>query len=196
MAAVVAANPQRTHRLDGKPAAYPHAHQRGLELLRVIAAAREAYGPEVVGGLYTAMGEAVWNASPPEEATFEAVLADTAQPRDITAILDRVGLPAQLADAAHDPAWDAELRAETEQAVARAGGGVGTPILSFIPPDGPAFFGPVIHQAPDGEEAVRMWDAITVMANRPGFAELKRTLRAFPDTPLSARIAGHDTQVR
>src|SRR5437879_3432291 len=169
---------------DGKPADYPAAHQRGLEMLRVVAAARHAHGPGVLGDLYAALGEAVWNAEPPAEATFEAVLASTATPRDLLAVLDRVGLPRALAEAAEDDAWDTELRAETERAVERAGGGVGTPILSFDPPDGPAFFGPVIDEATDGEEALRMWDAVTTLAHRPGFAELKRSLRAFPATPL------------
>lgn len=179
----------------GKPAAYPEAHQRGLEMLRVVAAARHSHGHDVVAVLYRAMGEAVWHAPPPEEATFEAILAETARPRDLAAILDQAGLPRELAAAAHDEGWDAELRAETEEAVARAGGGVGTPILSFDPPEGPAFFGPVMHQAPDGEDALRMWDAVTTLAHRPGFAELKRNLRAFPDTPMSARHAGHATRV-
>lgn len=179
-----------------RPARYPDAHQRGLEMLRVVAAARQQHGEEVVGDLYTALGEAVWHSPPPEEASFEAILEETARPRDLTVALERVGLPGALAAAAQDETWDAELRTETEEAVTRAGGGVGTPILSFDPPDGPAFFGPVIDQAPEGEDALRTWDAITVLAHRPGFAELKRSLRAFPDTPLSARIAGGDTRVR
>jgi 2-hydroxychromene-2-carboxylate isomerase len=181
---------------DTRPAAYPDAHQRGLEMLRVVVAARDAYGPEVVGDLYQAMGEAVWNAPPPAEPEFEAVLADTSRPRDLPAILTRVGLSIELAAAAHDTRWDEQLRAETEQAVERVGGDAGTPILSWDPPDGPAFFGPVIDKAPEGAEALRLWDCVSTLARWPGFAELKRSLRAFPDTPLTARISGQATQVR
>jgi 2-hydroxychromene-2-carboxylate isomerase len=181
---------------EGKPAAYPEEHQRGLELLRVVVAARRSHGEGVVGGLYTAMGEAVWNAPAPEEATFEAVLENAAEPRDLAAILAAAGLPGDLAAAADDPAWDEEIRTETDEAVQRAGGGVGTPILSFDPPGGPAFFGPVIDRPPEGGEATNMWDAVVTLARRPGFAELKRTVRSFPDTPLSARIAGSETTVR
>ena len=181
---------------ETRPPGYPEAHQRGLEMVRVVAAAREAFGPAVVGDLYTAMGEAVWSVPPPEEATFEAVLGETSRPRDLPAILARAGLPEELAVAAHDESRDAALRAETEEAVDRAGGGVGTPILSFAPPDGPAFFGPVIDDAPDGEEALRLWDAVTTLARWPGFAELKRSLRSFPHTEVSARLAGTATQVR
>ena len=181
---------------ETRPAGYPEAHQRGLEMVRVVAAAREAFGPAVVGDLYTAMGEAVWGVAPPEEATFEAVLEETGRGRDLTVILARAGLPEELAVAAYDKRHDASLRAETQEAVDRAGGGVGTPILSFDPPDGPAFFGPVIDDAPDGEEALRLWDAVTTLAEWPGFAELKRSLRSFPHTALSARLAGTPTQVR
>jgi hypothetical protein len=179
-----------------RPAPYPEAHQRGLEMLRVVAAARADHGPEVVSDLYAAMGDAVWNAPAPADATFEAVLTDTARPRDITAILTKANLPTELAGAAHDDSWDAELRAETDQAVQRAGGGVGTPILSFAPPDGPAFFGPVIDKAPEGEKAVQLWDCVATLADWPGFAELKRGLRSFPATPLSAGIAQQATNVR
>lgn len=181
---------------ETRPPGYPDAHQRGLEMLRVVVAARDAYGPEVVGDLYQAMGEAVWGAPAPEEPTFEAILAATARPRDLAAIVERAGLSIELAAAAHDSRWDEQLREETEQAVERAGGGVGTPILSWNPPDGPAFFGPVIDKAPDGEEALRLWDSVSTLAQWPGFAELKRSLRAFPDTPLSARLSGRATQVR
>jgi hypothetical protein len=181
---------------ESRPAGYPEAHQRGLEMLRVVAAAREMYGPAVIGDLYTAMGEAVWNVPAPVDATFDAVLRETIRPRDLPSILAGVGLSKNLAGAAGDRRYDAALRAETQEAVDRAGGGVGTPILSFAPPDGPAFFGPVIDEPPDGEESLRLWGAVTTLAQWPGFAELKRGLRSFPNTELSARLAGEPTQVR
>ncbi len=181
---------------EGKPAEYPDAHQRGLEMLRVVHAAREKYGSGAVGDLYTAMGEAVWNAPAPEEATFEAVLSETARPRDLASVLVEVGMDESLAEAAEDSGRDEALREETQQAVDRAGGGVGTPILSFSPPDGPAFFGPVIDTAPEGDDAVRLWDSVATLATWPAFAELKRSLRSFPHTPVSAHLAGRSTQVR
>lgn len=181
---------------DTRPAAYPDAHQRGLEMLRVVAAARRSHGWKVVGDLYEAMGEAVWHAPSPEEPTFEAVLDDTSRPRDLDKILTKAGLPADLAEAANDMSFDDELRTETTEAVERAGGEVGTPILSFEPPDGPAFFGPVIDKAPDGDEAVELWDSISTLARWEGFAELKRGLRSFPDTPLTAELARQPTEVR
>ena len=57
---------------------------------------------------------------------------------------------------------------------------MGTPIIHFGPPDGTAFFGPVISRLPGDEDAVRLWDHVVGLASFPGFAELKRSLRERP----------------
>ncbi|MFN6118631.1 MAG: hypothetical protein ACK5CE_03175, partial [Actinomycetes bacterium] len=76
----------------------------------------------------------------------------------------------------------AHIRAETALALERTGKDVGTPIITFHPgsPDENSFFGPVIAKAPKGEDAVRLWDAIELIATTSGMAELKRSLRARP----------------
>lgn len=175
---------------------YPDSHQRGLEMLRVVHAARERTGPERIGELYTALGELVWDSDAPEGDDFDAVMREMARRRDLRPALERAGLPGDLADAADDDSRDAVLRAETQEAAERCGGGVGTPILSFAPPDGPALFGPVIDSVPRGDDVLRLWDAVDTLAQWRGFAELKRNLRSFPDTPLSAKLARTDTYVR
>ena len=79
---------------------------------------------------------------------------------------------------------------------------MGTPNLSFDPPEhdggrgGPALFDPVIDAVPTGDDALRLWDAVATLAQWPGFAELKRTVRSFPETPLSAELATTGTWVR
>jgi len=50
---------------------------------------------------------------------------------------------------------------------------VGTPILHFEPPEGVAFFGPVISRLPGEESAVELWDHVVGFARFPGFAELQ-----------------------
>lgn len=181
---------------------YPDSHVRGLEMLRVVHAAREAHGPEVVGSLYTALGSLVWDADPPAGDDFRAVMHEMARRRDLRPALEQAGLPTDLADAADDAWRDDDLRAETQEAADRCGGGVGTPILSFSPPrhagdePGPALFGPVIDAPPAGDDALRLWDAVQTLAEWRGFAELKRTARSFPDTPLSAKLARTETTVR
>ncbi|MDL5160524.1 DsbA family protein [Actinomycetospora termitidis] len=181
---------------------YPDGHLRGLEMLRVVHAAREAHGPDVVGDLYTALGELVWDQEAPAGDDFDAVMHEMARRRDLRPALERVGLPTDLADAASDSSHDEALRAETQEAAERCGGGVGTPILSFDPPGhggeqgGPALFGPVIDAVPSDDDALPLWDAVVTLARWRGFAELKRTVRSFPETPLSAKLARTDTYVR
>jgi hypothetical protein len=176
--------------------AYPDSHQRGLEMQRVVHAARESGGEDRIGDLYTAFGELVWDSPAPEGDDFDAVMREMARERDLRPALQRVGFPPELARAAADTDRDDDLRRETREAVQRCGGDVGTPILSFEPPGGPALFGPVIDRAPTGEDALQLWDAVATVARWPGFAELKRSLRSFPDTPLTAKLASTGTKVR
>jgi hypothetical protein len=90
------------------------------------------------------------------------------------------GLPTELAAAALDESHDAYVRADTEIAFGRTGRDVGTPIITFRPgqPQEGSFFGPVISTIPRGDEAVRLWDAIELIATTTGVAELKRSNRA------------------
>ena len=64
---------------------------------------------------------------------------------------------------------------------------VGTPVVVFQPPDGLAFFGPVISRIPDDADALRLWDAVLTLGAWPGFAEIKRTMREMPQLPLLER---------
>jgi hypothetical protein len=95
-------------------------------------------------------------------------------------LLVSAGLPSDLADALDDIQWDDEIRAEGDGALSLTGKDVGTPIIQFGPPEGTAFFGPVISRLPAPEDAVRLWDYVTGLASFPGFAELKRSLREQP----------------
>ena len=92
-------------------------------------------------------------------------------------VLSSADLPAGLAGAVTEEQWDVEIGTETDEALSLTGKDVGTPILHFAPPDGTAFFGPVISRLPNDEDAVRMWDHIVALTEFPGFAELKRSLR-------------------
>lgn len=178
---------------EGKPAHYPQVHAQGTRLLRVAAAVRERYGDDEVAAVYAAMGDALWEVEPPPPGDFDAILAFHAQGTDIPAILDRVGLPAELAAFADTEDHDDVLRAETAEARERAGDDVGTPIISLAPPDGPAFFGPVISDLPSDADAVELWDAMVRLAAWPGFAELKRSLRTVPDVRLMSAMRGQTT---
>jgi hypothetical protein len=110
-----------------------------------------------------------------------SLTAATRGSREFTAaLLTSAGLPAGLADALDDPRRDAGIQAEGDEALALTGKDVGTPIIHFSPPDGAAFFGPVISGLPSPQDAVRLWGHVTGLASFPGFAEFKRSLRERP----------------
>ncbi|MET8976168.1 DsbA family protein [Streptomyces sp. NPDC004539] len=140
--------------------------------IRVVAAAWQKHGDEVVGPLYTALGTRFHNNG--EGPTLEAIAGALAE----------VGLPADLIDYAdqEDFEFDAELRASHKEGIDKVGQDVGTPIIAVPGPEGKevAFFGPVVTPAPKGDAALRLWDGTIAVASVPGFYEIKRTRTQGP----------------
>ncbi len=161
------------------PPEYEFGHTAGLRMLRVAAAVRETEGRDRLGGLVTAYGESVW--SRPQGTDLWAGLSSADH---AAAVLSAAGLSPGYADALDDTSWDELLDAETELALSRTGREVGTPIITFQPPDGLSFFGPVISRVPSDDDAVPLWEAVTMLAGFPGFAELKRSLREIPQLEI------------
>ncbi|GAA2155262.1 DsbA family protein [Kitasatospora kazusensis] len=138
--------------------------------VRVVIAAAQAHGDEVIGRLYTELGTRFHNQGlPNERATVEAALV-------------AAGLPAELADAADSKDYDEALRASHSEGITLVGEDVGTPVIAVDGPDGDrvAFFGPVVTPTPRGEAAARLWDGTLLVASTPGFYEIKRTRTAGP----------------
>jgi len=158
------------------PAGYEEGHTSGLRLLRVAARIRAEHGRAAVGPFYEAVSGEIFDAAGSAELT-PAIRGGRAF---VEPLLASAGLPAGLAEALDDTRWDAEIRAEGDEALSLTGRDVGTPIIHFGPPDGAALFGPVISRLPGPEDAVRLWDHVTAIASFPGFAELKRSLRERP----------------
>src|SRR3954452_4274245 len=146
--------------------AYERGHMRGMELLRVAAAVRDKVGRQAMLPLYQAYAQVIYVDG--ERERFD-------DPDAIRDVLKTLGHPVELVDAAYQTEYDGVLRAETEEALERCGGNIGTPVLSFSPPDGPSFFGPVINKAPSGAEAIELWDAVWALGNNAHFSELKRS---------------------
>ncbi len=96
----------------------------------------------------------------------------------VSECLTAAGLDSGYAAHADDESHDDALRAETEEALARTGGDVGTPTITVGPgTEAPrSFFGPVMPKAPKGDEAVALWNAVATLAHSD-VAELKRTSR-------------------
>jgi hypothetical protein len=153
-------------------AGYERGHTRGLELLRVAAAAREQLGRDSVLPLYTAFGTIIHHEQDRER--FD-------DPAGVRGVLETLGYPLELGEAALSTDYDDVIGAETQEALDRCGGNIGTPVLSFTPPDGPSFFGPVINKAPKGKDAVDLWEAVVHLGSNPHFSELKRSLRGRPE---------------
>lgn len=159
------------------PPDYEAGHTAGLRLLRVAARARTEYGRQAVGRFYEAIGTRLFD-TPRTVDPLSA--ADQGSRPTVEKMLTTADLPPRLADALDDTSFDAAIRAETDDALALTGRDVGTPILHFSPPDGTAFFGPVISRLPDEDDAGQLWDHIVGLAGFAGFAELKRSLRERP----------------
>ncbi|CAA9381069.1 MAG: hypothetical protein AVDCRST_MAG47-2173 [uncultured Nocardioidaceae bacterium] len=162
------------------PPEYEAGHTAGLRLLRVLHRARSEHGREVVGPLYEAVTGRIFDAPPSGQEWEPGQLDPRGTAAFLAPALAEVGLPAQLAADLDDDSADLEIGAETEEALSLTGKDVGTPIIHFQPPDGVAFFGPVISRLPGEEDAVRLWDHVLGLAAFPGFAELKRSLRELP----------------
>ena len=161
------------------PPEYEAGHNAGLHLLRVCARARAEHGPQVLDPLYLAMGSRIWE-TPQGEARGDITARVAALARES---LVEAGLPAALATALDEPEWDLEVQSDTDEALSLTGKDVGTPILHFQPPEGVAFFGPVISRLPEPAQAVELWDHVVGLARFPGFAEMKRSLREQPQLP-------------
>ncbi len=138
--------------------------------VRVIIAAREAHGEEVVKKLYDAMGTRIHlgglSLRDPQERA-----------RVISESLADVGLSDVLAQYADSTDYDEALRASHLEGISKVGDEVGTPIVAV---EGTAFFGPVVSPAPKGEAAGKLWDGCLLVAGTPGFFELKRSRDVGP----------------
>ena len=158
---------------DGRelPEQYVELMKRAWGPVRVLIAARETAGQQVVGPLYEALGLRIHNEGRGED--LDAVMAEA---------LAAVGLPAELIDAASSTQYDDALRASHAVGISLVGTDVGTPVLGLPGPDGHTvgYFGPVVTPIPRGDDAVRLWDAMVNLASVPGLYEVKRSRTASP----------------
>jgi hypothetical protein len=142
-------------------------HTRSLRLLRVAAAAQDQYGPSMAGQLYTVLGTMIH-----QELIMEAF--DDGDSGALQTALQRAGADESLAAAAEVEDWDEIVGGDTNIAMERVKADVGTPIITFAPPDGPSLFGPVLSRRPPTDRSLDLWHAVRTLAYEPSFSELKR----------------------
>ena len=147
------------------PEEYRQAMTEAWGPVRVVIAAQQAHGDEVVLPLYTALGNRFHlEKRPKDRETVQEALAE-------------VGLPLELADAMTSESYDAALKSSHHAGMDQVGMEVGTPVISV---EGVAFFGPVVSPIPRGEAAGRLWDGVLLVAGTDGFYELKRSRTRDP----------------
>ena len=147
------------------PEKYVDLMQKAWRPVRVLIAAEQRHGNEVVEKLYSAMGSQYHIKS---EKDIDVL---------ISVSLKEAGLEADLADAQHSTDFDEALKKSHHQGMDPVGMDVGTPVIHF---GDVAIFGPVVTPAPKGEAAGKLFDGVSLVAGTPGFYELKRTRTVGP----------------
>jgi DSBA-like thioredoxin domain len=136
---------------------------------RVVTAAQADGRNDLVGTLYTSVGE----------LTFQVAtsLTDTLARQAV----ERAGLQ-DWAKALDDEGWDSAVEQSTKEAVDLAGPDIGSPVLAWGEPR-VGLFGPIVSPGPRGEAAARLLDLVLEAGAIDGFFELKRGRRAGPALP-------------
>lgn len=134
--------------------------------LRIAAQARREGGNDAVDRAYLALGRLFHERSDSFEAIAE--LESLARPYLTEAGLD----PELAARALSDPSTTEDVVSEQQDAIERLGA-FGVPWI-VLEGEEFGFFGPVINEALQGEEALALWDHFAFMGTRSYLFELKR----------------------
>jgi len=156
---------------EGKdiPEPYRTMNALGRSAGLVFQAVRDEYGPQALARLYTEYGRRRHDAG-----------ADLG-PQLVREALAAAGLPEELVSAGDDDSRLPALAASHAAGQDRVGQESGSPITAIG--SGPGFFGPVVVPVPEGDDALRLFDAVALLAQVPAFSELKRSRAPLPPVP-------------
>lgn len=152
-------------------------HARSEPGLRTVIAVRDAEGADAVGRFYAALGAAVHQRG--EAVDDHATIARA---------LTEANLAPELLDKAlaDDSTWIAVQ--DEHRALVDGTRSFGVPTIVLDGGDGPAVFGPVISDPPDGDaDAVELWHHVAWLTRYENFSELKRERSIQPDLPSFRR---------
>jgi hypothetical protein len=112
------------------------------------------------GRFYAALGRRVHDEHCDVDLDIVGAAADEAGVRDAVKALE-------------DPRWDAAILESYARAMTAAGPDVGSPVL-VLPGAPRGLHGPILAAVPEPDDAIEIWEAMTVLLRAPVFFELKR----------------------
>ncbi len=150
------------------------AHALSHRMLRVFEAVRAAEGEPPIGELYTEWGRRFFDPGRDRLDTSDTVIADA---------LAACRLDGGLLAAADDDRWDRPIVESMEVAYAFGGHKTQTPVIVVRTDPPVGWKGPVMAAVPSGDDAVRLWDALLVLAHNPNLFEMTRPRARRPILP-------------
>jgi 2-hydroxychromene-2-carboxylate isomerase len=166
---------------EGKKHPWERPWSYSWSLLRIAAYARREMGGNIAVDRYYAVAGRRYH-----EEGFPVHTRDGAR-----ATVAELGWDPDMVDAAvADPATTEIVRAEHQAATNRGAFGVPTLVVNDQ-----VIFGPVLVEAPTGEAAGRLWDAVITWSETPGLYEMQRPKLAA-DRDLIDRAFARSYQAR
>ncbi|MGZ4691487.1 MAG: DsbA family oxidoreductase [Acidimicrobiia bacterium] len=152
---------EEVNRLDGKRHPWDRPWSFGFGQMRVGALIRREEGNDAVDRWYDAVGHAFF---------YDGV--KTHVPEEHAAVIAAAGFEGSYVERAiDDTSTLAEVRDEHLDAVVRYGAH-GVPTIVFHPSEY-AVYGPVVVPAPEGADAIALWDLVQSMQRFPHLYELR-----------------------